>query len=124
MEKDWKKILNEQEYYVTREKGTERPFTGKYNDFFEDGHYYCKCCGAKLFSSNHKFQSHCGWPSFSDQLHNDNLKFQQDLSHNMARTEVLCAHCDAHLGHVFEDGPTETKQRYCINSVSLDFKKD
>lgn len=124
MEKNWKKILSEQEYYVTREKGTERPFTGEYNDFFEQGHYYCKCCESKLFSSNDKFQSHCGWPSFSDQLHNDNLKFVQDLSHNMVRTEVLCAQCDAHLGHVFEDGPTETKERYCINSVSLIFKKD
>ncbi len=124
MEKDWKKILTEEEYYITREKGTERPFTGEYNDFFEEGFYYCKCCGAKLFSSNKKFQSHCGWPSFSDQLDNQNLRFHEDRSHNMIRTEVLCAKCDAHLGHVFEDGPTETGLRYCINSLSLTFKKE
>jgi len=118
---NWKEKLTEEEYKVTREKATEAPFTGKYDDFFEDGEFYCKCCEAHLFSSKNKFKSGCGWPSFSDHLKNDNLEFREDRTHNIIRTEVLCKKCGAHLGHVFDDGPTETGKRFCINSVSLRF---
>ena len=118
----WKDKLTQEEYAVTREKGTERPFSGEYDEFFDEGDYYCKCCQAHLFSSESKYNSGCGWPAFSDHLHNDNLKFIEDRSHNMIRTEVLCSKCEAHLGHVFEDEQTPTGQRYCINSISMIFK--
>mgnify|MGYP005648581937 CR=1 FL=1 len=122
MEKDWKNILDEETFYVTREKGTERPFTGKYNDHFEEGVYKCVCCDAVLFESQSKFDSSCGWPSFDSQINKEAVLTVLDKSHGMIRTEITCSNCDSHLGHVFNDGPTETGTRYCVNSVSLTFK--
>lgn len=121
-EKDiWKEKLTQEEYYILREKGTERPFTGKYNDFYEKGHYVCAGCGNKLFTSDTKFDSHCGWPSFDEALPGS-VVYHKDTSHGMNRVEVTCAKCDGHLGHVFEDGPKETTgNRYCMNSIALKF---
>lgn len=121
-EEEWKKELSPQAYYVLRKKGTEQPFSGKYNLFFKDGTYRCAACGAPLFHSESKFESHCGWPSF-DQAIKGSILYKKDRSHGMIRTEILCAKCGGHLGHVFNDGPTETGKRYCINSVSLSFKE-
>jgi peptide-methionine (R)-S-oxide reductase len=120
---EWRKILTPVQYNVTRESGTEQPFTGKYDNFFEKGTYICVCCGAVLFDSGTKFHSGCGWPSFYDMKDNKNFILKQDLSHGMVRTEVRCAKCNAHLGHVFDDGPKPTGLRYCINSASLEFLK-
>lgn len=122
-EEDWKKDLTEEQYYVLRQAGTERPFTGEYNMHFENGMYRCAACNAPLFSSESKFESHCGWPSFDRALGDSTVVERLDKSHGMIRTEILCASCGGHLGHVFNDGPTETGMRYCINSVSLDFEK-
>lgn len=120
-QKDWRAALTAEEFYVLREKGTERPFTGKYNNFFEKGHYVCAGCGAKLFNSRTKYDSNCGWPSF-DQAIEGAVKYSKDTSHAMIRIEVTCAHCEGHLGHVFDDGPKETTGiRYCMNSVALKF---
>ncbi|MFT5499927.1 MAG: peptide-methionine (R)-S-oxide reductase [Woeseiaceae bacterium] len=113
--------LTDEQYQVTQLKGTERPFTGKFVDHKEDGTYRCICCEAKLFSSEHKFDSGSGWPSFFLPLAGDNVRTSKDMSHGMVRTEVLCGNCDAHLGHVFEDGPEPSGLRYCVNSASLDF---
>jgi len=121
-DEEWKKELNAEEFYVLRQKGTEAPFSGDLDSHFEDGKYYCKGCGTELFSSDNKFDSGCGWPSF-DASKPGNIIYQKDTSHGMERTEIICANCGGHLGHVFEDGPTETKQRYCVNSVSINFKK-
>lgn len=109
-------------YHVTQEHGTERPFTGQYNMHHEQGSYKCVCCGSVLFDDKGKFESGCGWPSFDRAQNNKAIAYRVDNSHNMQRIEILCAQCGSHLGHVFEDGPTETGQRYCVNSVSLDFE--
>lgn len=122
-DEEWKEILSPEEYRVLREAGTERPHTGKYNLHFEDGTYLCNACNEPLFASDTKFDGHCGWPSFDEALPGKIIE-KLDKSHGMTRMEILCANCGSHLGHVFNDGPTETGLRYCVNSVSLDFEDD
>ncbi|MDH7445589.1 peptide-methionine (R)-S-oxide reductase MsrB [Aquimarina sp. 2201CG14-23] len=121
-EEEWKKELTEEQYRVLRQKGTERPFTGTYNIHSEDGTYKCLACHVPLFESTSKFDSGCGWPSFDESIEGS-VEYLKDTTHGMIRTEILCANCGSHLGHVFNDGPTETGQRYCVNSVSIDFDK-
>ncbi|WHT40145.1 MULTISPECIES: peptide-methionine (R)-S-oxide reductase MsrB [Myroides] len=122
-EQEWKEILTEEQFYVLREKGTERPFTGAYTDFYEAGQYACAGCGQLLFDAQTKFNSHCGWPSF-DQAIEGSVTYIKDLSHGMVRVEVVCSNCQGHLGHVFPDGPQETTgHRYCINSISITHQK-
>ncbi|MFZ2907437.1 MAG: peptide-methionine (R)-S-oxide reductase MsrB [Cyclobacteriaceae bacterium] len=122
-ESEWKAQLTSEQFYILREKGTERPFTGKYYKTNDKGVYSCAACGNELFTSEMKFDSECGWPSFDREILGDRIKTQTDLSHGMIRTEIMCAKCGGHLGHLFDDGPTETGKRYCVNSVSLNFVK-
>lgn len=123
-EAEWRRELSDEEYRILREKGTERPNSGKYNLHFEDGMYKCKACGNPLFTSDQKFESSCGWPSFDNQVSKDAIATHRDTSHGMIRTEIVCGNCGSHLGHVFNDGPTESGLRYCVNSASLDFKNE
>lgn len=120
-EEYWKEKLTPEQYHVLREKGTESPFSGKFYKNFDTGMYVCGACGQPLFSSETKFDSDCGWPSFDNSI-SGNVILKDDNSHFMRRTEVLCSNCGSHLGHVFDDGPTKTGKRFCINSISLDFK--
>jgi peptide-methionine (R)-S-oxide reductase len=122
-EEEWKKELNPEQYRILREKGTEAPFSGKYVRTNKKGRYVCAACGNELFSSDTKFDSSCGWPSFYD-AKSDAVEFSKDLSHGMVRTEVTCKKCGGHLGHIFDDGPNPTGKRFCINSVALDFKEE
>ena len=119
---EWREELDDKRYHILREKGTERPFSGEYNLHFEEGTYTCGACNVPLFSSGQKFESNCGWPSFDNALEGA-VSNVLDKSHGMIRTEIVCSNCGSHLGHVFNDGPTDTGQRYCVNSLSVDFKK-
>ena len=123
-DEEWKKLLSPEQYRVLREKGTEAPFTGKYYLSKDKGVYICAACGNELFTSDMKFDSHCGWPSFDKEIAGGKIKTQIDTSFGMVRTEILCGRCGSHLGHLFDDGPTATGERYCVNSASLDFKKE
>ncbi len=118
----WKEKLTPEQYYILREKGTERPFSGKYDNFYETGEYHCSGCGTLLFKSNQKFKSGCGWPSFDDAIPGA-IDEYVDRSHGMIRTEITCKNCGGHLGHVFNDGPTSTGLRYCVNSISIEFEQ-
>lgn len=122
-DEEWREELTPEKYHICREKGTEPPFSGRYLENKEPGIYRCGCCGAELFDASTKFNSGTGWPSFWDAMDPGKVKLKEDHSHGMSRIEVTCANCGAHLGHVFPDGPPPTGQRYCINSIALDFEK-
>ena len=122
-EEEWRAQLTPEQFAVCRMKATERPFSGEYNACKDEGIYQCVCCGTELFHSSTKYESGSGWPSFWEPTQPDSVRLETDQSHGMVRTEVLCNTCDAHLGHVFDDGPAPTGQRYCMNSISLQLKK-
>lgn len=122
-EAEWKELLGTERYKILRDKGTEFPHSGKYNLTFDKGTYCCGACGEPLFNSDSKFKSSCGWPSFDESIPGK-VEYIQDRSFGMLRTEIVCANCGSHLGHVFDDGPTETGQRYCVNSASVDLKTE
>lgn len=122
-DEEWRKQLSPVQFNILREKGTERPFTGEYDDLFEEGTYFCAACGTELFKSKSKFNSGCGWPAFYEPSTNKNIVEKRDYTHGMVRTEVMCAKCGGHLGHVFNDGPQPTGLRYCINSGALKFEE-
>ena len=122
-EEEWKNQLSDLEYKILRQKGTEFAHTGKYNLHFDEGVYKCKGCNSQLFKSDNKFKSSCGWPSFDDAIEGK-IEYIKDTSHRMVRTEIVCANCGSHLGHVFDDGPTNTGIRFCVNSASIDFNKN
>lgn len=123
-EEEWKKILTPDQYYVLREKGTDRPFSGKFYMHKEKGKYTCAACGNELFTSDMKFDSNCGWPSFDREIEGGRIKQVRDTTHGMIRIEILCGKCGSHLGHIFDDGPTVTGQRYCVNSTSIGFEPE
>lgn len=123
-EQQWRQELGDDAFYVCRQQGTEPPFSGKLLHNKDTGLYHCTCCQAPLFSSQNKYDSGCGWPSFDAPIHSDAIRYLQDNSHGMQRVEIRCQRCDSHLGHVFEDGPKTTGERYCVNSISLIFEKD
>ena len=122
-DEDWKKLLTEEEFLITRKKGTEPAFSGKEFNIINEGSFVCKCCNANLFNSSAKFDSGCGWPSFYEQISSEAIRMEKDTSMGMNRTEILCAKCDSHLGHIFDDGPNPTGQRYCVNSLSIDYEE-
>lgn len=123
-DEQWRNALGPEAFFVLRQKGTERPFTGEYNMHFEKGTYTCRGCEAPLFTSDSKFDSHCGWPSFDQGISSGAIVEKLDKTHGMVRTEILCANCGGHLGHVFNDGPTKTGLRYCVNSLSINFESE